>query len=74
MYLKDRLYIGTVMFLITIIIFMGVMSGFINFLLGLILIIVVFVSGKIYLTLQIEKYQKENHDNLEKIANQTNNK
>lgn len=73
MYLKDRLYVGTLMFLITIIIFMGVISGFINFLLGLILIIVVFVSGKIYLTLQIEKYQKENHDNLEKIANQKNN-
>jgi c-di-AMP phosphodiesterase-like protein len=74
MYLKDRLYVGLLIFLITIIIFMGIMSGFINFLLGLILIIIVFVAGKIYLTLQIEKYQKENHDNLEKIANQTNNK
>jgi uncharacterized membrane protein len=74
MYLKDRLYVGLLIFLVTIIIFMAIMSGFINFLLGLILIIVVFISGKIYLTLQIEKYQKENHDNLEKIANQTNNK
>lgn len=74
MYLKDRLYVGTMIFLLTVIIFMGIMSGFINFLLGLMLIIVVFVSGKIYLTLQIDKYQKENHNNLEKIANQTNNK
>lgn len=68
MYLKDRLIVGTIEILWTIVIFLFIMSEIIDFFFGLILIIIILIVGKIYLTLQVEKYKKEMHDNLEKMA------
>ena len=73
MYLKDRLYVALMEILLTVLIFLFIILG-LNFFIGLLLIIVVLLCGKIYITLQIEKYQKENHDNLERIANNSENK
>lgn len=73
MYLKDRLYVALVEILLTVLIFLFIMLG-LNFFIALLLIIVVLISGRIYIILQIEKYQKENHDNLERIANNSENK
>jgi|GEM_PF-2605666 len=71
MYFKDRLIIALYAAGFLIIITMMLMGGLIDFFWYLILVLLTCLVGQGVKLSQVERYKRENHDNLERIANNT---
>ncbi len=73
MYLKDRLVIALCEIIWIIAVALMVITNIINFYIGLVLIIAILLIGRVVVIIQEERYKRDIHDNLEKIAKNQNN-